>query len=237
MSRRRPEPSLRLRPGRLLAALVSLVVTGVAFLGGVGALPASQSRAYAAHTPGPLATSAGSATVATSPSGRAIAPRRPAVRPTPAGPDVQPTSTPLTRSPESRSTDLPSATGVGKRVVLDLSAQRVWLVDGNDEVVRTYLVSGSPSDKLERGDYTVLSRSRAARGIDGPGRVADVVSFGQGRHAVSGFHGIPTRNGQRVQPFSQLGIAVADEGIRQRPGDARRMWRFARVGTDVRVIR
>ena len=58
--------------------------------------------------------------------------------------------------------DVPPKSGSGRRVVFDMSGQRVWIVSGNDKVRKTYLVSGSRSDNLQPGRYRVFSRSRLA---------------------------------------------------------------------------
>lgn len=232
MSRHRvePPPRVRARPGRIIAALTSVLVTGVALLGGLGLLPLQQGTAYADDARGRISATQTKAAVATpppSPAPSATTSVSPAVRPTPAGP---------TPNPESAVTQLPSDTGVGKRVVFDISAQRVWLVDDADEVVRTYLVSGSLTDNLKPGDYHVYSRSRWAVGVDDSGVMQYFVRFAHGRHAAIGFHSIPTKHGHRLQSVAQLGTPQSHGCVRQRLADARRMWRFAPVGTDVRVI-
>lgn len=232
MSRHRvePPPRVRARPGRIIAALTSVLVTGVALLGGLGLLPLQQGTAYADDARGRISVTETKAAVATpppSPAPSATTSTSPAVRPTPPGP---------TPNPESAVTQLPSDTGVGKRVVFDISAQRVWLVDDADEVVRTYLVSGSLTDNLKPGDYHVYSRSRWAVGVDDSGVMQYFVRFAHGRHAAIGFHSIPTKHGHRLQSVAQLGTPQSHGCVRQRLADARRMWRFAPVGTDVRVI-
>ena len=241
MSRHRLPPPARVRPrpGRITAALTSVLVTGVTLLGGLGILPLQQGTAYADNAPHRLATAGSHALAA--PYGRPGSPAArstvPAVRPTP--PSRRASRTPLpeaTPNPESASTQLPSNTGVGKRVVFDISAQRVWLVDAADEVVRTYLASGSLTDNLRPGDYHVYSRSRWAVGIDDSGVMQYFVRFAHGRNAAIGFHSIPTKHGHRLQTVAQLGTPQSHGCIRQRLADAERLWRFAPVGTDVRVI-
>lgn len=239
-----PQARVRPRPGRITAALTSALVTGVALLGGLGLLPLQQGSAYADNARGRLSASAGDA-ASTGPAGSSVASSAspaatsalPAVRPTP--PSRRASRTPVaapTPNPESAITQLPSNTGVGKRVIFDISAQRVWLVDDADEVVRTYLVSGSLTDNLEPGDYQVFSRSRWAVGIDDSGVMQYFVRFAHGHHAAIGFHSIPTKHGHALQTAAQLGTPQSHGCIRQRLADAKRMWRFAPVGTDVRVI-
>ncbi|MGZ4437082.1 MAG: hypothetical protein ACXVW6_05555, partial [Nocardioidaceae bacterium] len=77
----------------------------------------------------------------------------------------------------SRTAPLPAHSGTGKRVVFDMSAQRVWLVDpsATRKVLRTYLVSGSVTDNLKPGSYQVYSRSLHAIGIDDSGTMEYMV--------------------------------------------------------------
>ena len=84
--------------------------------------------------------------------------------------------------------------------------QRVWLVDDGDVVRRTYLVSGSMFDNLDRGTYAVYSRSENAIGIDDSGSMRWFVRFAYGdTGAAIGFHDIPVDAGERVQTVGQLG--------------------------------
>ncbi|MET0999557.1 MAG: hypothetical protein ABWX73_12630, partial [Marmoricola sp.] len=141
MTRTRP------RYARLAAAGSSVMITLVALLGGVGVLPTG-GRADAATTTG-RSGSVGTLSHLTIPD------TGPSLTPEP-NPESQPGTKPeRTPAPTSRTTPLlpsftasvPDDTGTGKRVVFDISDQRVWLVDpdssGNDRVLRTYLVSGS----------------------------------------------------------------------------------------------
>ncbi|HEU4567490.1 MAG TPA: L,D-transpeptidase [Marmoricola sp.] len=220
--RSRPPSPVRLRPGRVLAALASVAVTGVTLLGGLGVLPLQQGTAYADE-----ARARGGATT-TGPGTS----RRPALPARTTGTGVVPPAT----EPGAGATQLPAGTGAGRRVVFDISAQRVWLVDAADRMVRTYLVSGSLTDNLRPGDYRVYSRSRWAVGVDDSGVMQYFVRFAHGRHAAIGFHSIPTKNGHPLQTVAQLGTPQSHGCIRQRLADARRMWRFAPVGTEVRVV-
>ena len=84
-------------------------------------------------------------------------------------------------------------------MVFDISDQRVWLVDGADEVLSTYLVSGSVTDNLGPGTYAVYSRSRWAVGIDDSGVMEYFTRFTRGANAAIGFHSIPTKDGRPLQ--------------------------------------
>ena len=75
---------------------------------------------------------------------------------------------------------LPEGSGTGKRVVFSEGRQRVWLVNEDEQVERTYLVSGSVYDNLEPGTFNVYSRSEQAWGVDDSGSMKYFVRFTQG---------------------------------------------------------
>ena len=130
-----------------------------------------------------------------------------------------------------------AGTGAGRRVVFDESAQRVWLVRDGGSVLATYAVSGSVHDNLSPGAYEVYSRSLHATAFDYNSTMDYMVRFTQGASAAIGFHDIPVdSDGAPLQRWSQLGTPTSSGCIRQRPRDARQMWRFAPVGTSVVVV-
>ncbi|QNN51760.1 L,D-transpeptidase [Nocardioides mesophilus] len=131
---------------------------------------------------------------------------------------------------------VPADSGSGRRVVFDMAAQRVWLVDGDGAVQRTYLVSGSVTDNLQPGEYDVWSRSEQAWGIDDSGTMKFMVRFAHGDHAAIGFHDIPIKDGRLVQTRDELGSPRSHGCIRQWRPDAKALWRFAPVGTSVVVV-
>jgi len=132
-------------------------------------------------------------------------------------------------------TALPPDSGTGRRVVFDQSGQRVWLVNAAGQVVRTYLVSGSLTDNLQPGTYSVYSRSRWAVGVDDSGVMQYFVRFAHGDSAAIGFHTIPTKNGEPLQSRDLLGTPQSHGCIRQDEPDAIALWRFAPVDTTVVV--
>ncbi|MCX6400906.1 MAG: L,D-transpeptidase [Propionibacteriales bacterium] len=136
----------------------------------------------------------------------------------------------------TESTSLPARSGTGRRIVFSESRQRVWLVDGDNDVVRTYLVSGSIEDNLDPGTYEVYSRSRNAVGIDDSGTMEYFARFTQGTQgAAIGFHTIPVDDGAPVQTLKQLGTPLSHGCIRQKRSDAIALWDFAPTGTTVVV--
>jgi len=140
-------------------------------------------------------------------------------------------------APPPDETALPSGSGTGRRIVLDQSAPRVWLVGTGDRVRRTYLGSGSVVDNLHPGTYAVYSRSRWAVGVDDAGVMQYFVRFTKGpAGAAIGFHTIPTKHGVPLQSERQLGTPRSHGCIRQRTDDAIALWDFAPVGTPVVVV-
>jgi len=221
----------RPRYPRIAAAGTALVVTVVTMLGGIGVLPSGSPAAAETARSGDRAA----LTTLTIPDATR-APDQSSSQPPPPTPTQARTPTP-TPAPSAGTTSraLPSDSGTGKRVVFDISDQRVWLVDRGDEVRRTYLVSGSLTDNLDPGTYAVYSQSRHAVGIDDSGVMEYFTRFTRGANAAIGFHSIPTKNGRPLQTKKQLGTPQSHGCIRQARPDAEALWAFAPVGTKVVV--
>ncbi len=251
---RTPGGTVRPRYGRITALGTATLVCGVAFLGGLGVLPGGGSPAQAQPSAGSLELSGAlsrSTTGATTSdttgdtTGDTSAPShgRPD-RGDEADPEPAPQgSRPLPDVPDDATTaaadpaafPLPADSGKGRRVVFDLPQQRVWLVKGDGTVRRTYLASGSVTDNLRAGTYEVYSRSADAIGIDGT-TMRWMVRFTRGQNAAIGFHDLPLGdNGHPVQRVGDLGTPQSHGCIRQAPGDAQALWRFAPLGTEVVV--
>jgi lipoprotein-anchoring transpeptidase ErfK/SrfK len=133
---------------------------------------------------------------------------------------------------------LPARSGTGKRIVYDISDQRVWLVQGDRRVASTYRVSGSRVRGLVApGSYEVYSKSRHAVSYDYKETMNYMVRFTQGRSAAIGFHDIPRSVDDEtpVQTRQQLGTPLSAGCVRQRRADAKALWEFAPVGTTVVV--
>jgi hypothetical protein len=227
----------RPRYGRIVAAGSSVVVTAVAVLGALGALPISSTDANA----GDQQSSSGSLRDSddSDRSGSRTGERPKLVA---ADGERAEEATDLTadqsavRRTSNEAAALPAGSGHGRRVVFSESAQRVWLVGAHNKVARTYLVSGSASDNLDTGTYSVFSRSEQAWGIDDSGSMRWFVRFAEGPNAAIGFHSIPEINGSPVQTIAQLGIPLSHGCIRQKTADARALWAFAPIGTKVVVV-
>jgi hypothetical protein len=131
---------------------------------------------------------------------------------------------------------LPSKSGHGQRIVFDISDQRVWLVDADNSVERTYLVSGSLHDNLQPGTYQVYSMSRNATSYNSNETMNFMVRFAQGVNAPIGFHDIPANSdGTLAQTRADLGTPQSAGCIRQWKPDAKALWQFSHVGTTVVV--
>ena len=221
---RRVAPPTRPRYRRVAAALCSLLVTLVAVLAGVGLLPTSSAEER------PVAAAALDAEVSAPPSGHGGAQH--------AAPSSSSSSSHLAAT--SPATTLPADSGTGRRVVFGIGAQRVWLVDagsgGRDVVRRTYPVSGSVTDNLQPGTYSVYSKSEHAIGVDDSGTMRYMVRVAHGAQAAIGFHDIPVLDGHLVQTRDMLGTPQSHGCIRQWRPDAMALWRFAPVGTPVVVV-
>ena len=221
MSRHRLEA--RPRYGRIAALASSLLVTGVAVLGGIGLLPQDASTEAAgseAAGPGSLVAAHQDAVPEQS-----TATRRPS----------EPARGDGTRERIAVMTP-PAGSGTGRRVVFSEDLQRVWLITADERVQRSYLVSGSVHDNLDPGSYEVYSRSERAWGIDDSGTMKWFVRFTRGDNAAIGFHDIPVAGGAPVQTRAQLGTPLSHGCIRQKESDARALWAFAPLGTRVVVV-
>ena len=220
----------RIRYKRLTAAGGACAVTLVAVLGGMGVLPLESSTGPVAQE---AATLAGATTTSAPHAGKEGRDGRKAERR--AGARFR--ATDATRDALAAvSLEVPVDSGEGRRVVFDMSAQRVWLVGGSGAVRRTYPVSGSVEDNLEPGTYEVYSRSMRAWGINDSGTMKYMVRFAHGDTAAIGFHDIPVKDGEHVQSPSDLGTPQSHGCIRQWRPDAKALWDFAPLGTTVVVV-
>jgi hypothetical protein len=130
---------------------------------------------------------------------------------------------------------LPADSGDGRRIVFDQSEQRVWLVAADGDVKRSYLVTGSNRGNLQPGFYAVKSRTRYARTYRGGGTLEYFVKFTQGRTAAIGFHAVTVTRGGLVYARSDLGTPHTPGCVEAWLSDAKALWAFAPIGTEVVV--
>jgi hypothetical protein len=230
---------VRPRYARLAVAAISLTVTAIAMLGGVGVLPVSSGLANASSGDAALQQVAAGTPDGSDRQGQGTSSKS-------EGNTGQGqhggTGAGVTADAEEAKVDprrdatLPADSGTGKRIVFSESRQRVWLVTGKKHVERTYLVSGSLYDNLDPGTFSVYSRSQQAWGVDDSGSMKFFVRFTEGDNgAAIGFHDIPVDDGSLAQTVDQLGTPQSHGCIRQEREDAIALWEFAPIGTEVDV--
>lgn len=128
--------------------------------------------------------------------------------------------------------------GTGKRVVYERSSQRVWAIDDDEQIVRSYLVSGSRYRNEVPGWHTVYSRSESALGWDLQADLPYMIRYTQTERGHIGFHAIPSwrDSGEMLQTIDELGQRLSGGCTRQALQDAEFLWMFADVGTRVLVL-
>lgn len=132
---------------------------------------------------------------------------------------------------------LPEDSGAGRRVVYSVSEQRVWLVEEDESVTASWLVSGRKGTPRP-GTYSIYSRSRWSSANGGKVRMEFMMRFvrPKGRGLAIGFHAIPVdRRGRPIQSEDELGQPRSKGCVRQARADAEYLWHWAPDGTTVRV--
>ncbi len=163
----------------------------------------------------------------------ALPPLLPGLLTPPAPPPPPPAPVDATPVAPPGSSGLPEGSGTGRRVVYSVSEQRVWLVEADGRIDRTYPVSGKAGEPAP-GSYEVFSRSRHARRdnvtMEYMVRFVDLPVYD------IGFHAIPVRrNGSPIQSESELGQYRSKGCVRQSVADAAYLWDWAPNGTPVFV--
>ena len=132
---------------------------------------------------------------------------------------------------------VPKQSGVGRRVVYANQEQRAWVINDDNEVIRTFLVSGMKGQP-KRGNYTVFSQSTTSYSPELAGVTFRYMTrFALGRNGGNiGFHEIPLRNGKPMQTVEQLGTFLGSGCLRSSTEDAQFIFRWAKPGTRVIVV-
>ncbi len=132
---------------------------------------------------------------------------------------------------------LPENSGSGYRVVYDRAGQRVWAVDENERIIRSWLVSGSTYSNEIPGTHQVYSRSEVSTAWNGKAYLPNMIRWLKTERGAIGFHGIPTSvsTGEVYQTSDELGTRLSGGCQRQHNLDASFLWGFAPVGTTVVV--
>ena len=132
---------------------------------------------------------------------------------------------------------LPPNSGSGRRVVYDRAGQRVWAVDADGQIVRSWLVSGSKFSNEEPGTHTVYSKSEMSTAWNGQAFLPNMIRYQQTDIGHIGFHGIPRHvsDNSPYQTTEELGTRLSGGCQRQHDLDAAFLWAFADIGTTVVV--
>ena len=229
-----------------LAALVVglLIVGGLDLLNrdtttvsasGGGATPAAGggSAAVVANTPtSAVAAAPAAADAATQPT--TAAPAAEAVQQDDTGDEPDTVVKDDAPAPET----LPGNSGTGQRIVYTVKGHRVWLVDGNNGVVRTMLVTNRKFVP-NPGTYKVFGKAVHSQSKFFPEIKMDYMT----RFAISpnkkntiGFHQIPLKNGVPMQTEDQLGSYGSGGCVRMKAADAIFLFNWAAMGTKVVVL-
>jgi peptidoglycan hydrolase-like protein with peptidoglycan-binding domain len=132
---------------------------------------------------------------------------------------------------------LPEDSGSGRRVVYDRAGQRVWAVDSDERIIRSWLVSGSKYSNEMPGTHTVYSRSERSTAWNGQAWLPQMIRYQQTQIGHIGFHAIPLHvsDNSPYQGTDELGTRLSGGCQRQHNLDAAFLWAFADVGTTVVV--
>jgi hypothetical protein len=133
---------------------------------------------------------------------------------------------------------LPENSGSGRRVVYSRAGQRVWAVDKNNRIIRSYLVSGSKYNNEQPGVHKVFSRSPVSTAWNGKAFLPKMVRYQKTDIGNIGFHAIPIHraDGTAYMTEAELGTRLSGGCQRQANADAAFMWAFAQIGTTVVVV-
>lgn len=133
---------------------------------------------------------------------------------------------------------LPPDSGSGKRIVYSRRTQRVWAVDEDERIIRSWLVSGSQYENEVPGTHQIISKSEVSTAWNGRAWLPLMIRWYQTEIGYLGFHAIPIHreDGTRYQTEAELGTRLSGGCQRQAELDAQFLWNFAPVGTTVVVL-
>lgn len=146
-------------------------------------------------------------------------------------------TTSTTLAPVTTALEIPHKSGTGRRIVYSNKFQRVWVVNADDKIIRTFLVSGRRGVPTP-GSYRVFSRSASSFSPEISGvtfRFMTRFAIGPGGGNI-GFHELPLRHGKSMQSVDQLGTFRGGGCLRSASADARFIYQWARNGTPVVVV-
>ena len=132
--------------------------------------------------------------------------------------------------------DMPLNTGqgTGKRIVYCNVCQRLWLVENDETVFDSYLISGKQGVP-KAGLYQTFTRELHTTASDPSYTMDYFMAYAQGEVLHLGFHTIPLHNGVPIQTEDELGQFRSHGCIRQDIPHAIQLWNWAPLYTPVWV--
>ena len=132
---------------------------------------------------------------------------------------------------------VPAKSGTGRRIVYANRQQRVWVITADNEVIRTFPVSGMLGQP-GNGTFSVFSKSPTSYSPEFAGVTFRFMTrFAIGRNGGNiGFHEIPIRNSKPMQTVDELGAFKGSGCLRSSTQDARFIYQWATLGTKVVVV-
>ena len=132
---------------------------------------------------------------------------------------------------------VPNKSGTGRRIVYANRQQRVWVINADNEVIRTFPVSGMLGQP-GKGTFSVFSKSPTSYSPEFAGVTFRFMTrFAIGRNGGNiGFHEIPIRNNKPMQTVDELGAFKGSGCLRSSTQDALFIYQWATLGTKVVVV-
>jgi len=151
--------------------------------------------------------------------------------------DATTTTTPTVTNAVVEVAPVPAKSGVGRRIVYANRQQRVWVINGDNEVIRVFPVSGMLGQP-GKGTFAVFSKSPSSYSPEFAGVTFRFMTrFAIGRNGGNiGFHEIPIRNNKPMQTVDELGAFKGSGCLRSSTQDALFIYKWATLGTKVVVV-
>ena len=151
--------------------------------------------------------------------------------------DTTTTTTSTTTTVLAEVAPVPIKSGTGRRIVYANRQQRVWVINADNEVIRTFPVSGMLGQP-GKGTFRVFSKSPTSYSPEFAGVTFRFMTrFAIGRNGGNiGFHEIPIRNSKPMQTVDELGAFKGSGCLRSSTQDARFIYQWATLGTKVVVV-
>ena len=132
---------------------------------------------------------------------------------------------------------VPIKSGTGRRIVYANRQQRVWVINADNKVIRTFPVSGMLGQP-GKGTFSVFSKSPTSYSPEFAGVTFRFMTrFAIGRNGGNiGFHEIPIRNSKPMQTVDELGAFKGSGCLRSSTQDALFIYQWATLGTKVVVV-